>query len=59
MSERELDRAVLRVTQSPLNPLRWCLSLNCGHERWVTSKARPARRAARCNRCTDARSRDE
>lgn len=33
---------VRRVTQSPLNPLRWALDLECGHELWVTQKKRPA-----------------
>lgn len=32
---------VLRVTQSPMNPKRWCFDLACGHEKWVTASCRP------------------
>jgi len=42
---------VKRVTQSPLNPQRWCLELECGHDEWVTSKTRPKRAKAECSTC--------
>lgn len=34
-------RKLLRVTQSPLNPQRWVLDLECGHERRLTATRRP------------------
>lgn len=39
------------VKQSPMNPLRWCLQLDCGHDEWVTSNSRPARKTQRCSKC--------
>lgn len=39
------------VKVSPLNPLRWCLQLDCGHDTWVTAKRRPTRQTIRCPRC--------
>lgn len=39
---------VERAVQSPMNPLRWCLELECGHECWVTQKKRPTVRKAEC-----------
>lgn len=41
------------VKQSPLNALRWCLQLDCGHDQWVTAKSRPTRRTIRCSRCVE------
>jgi len=41
------------VKQGPLNPLRWCLQLDCGHDQWVTAKSRPTRQTIRCGRCAD------
>ena len=43
-----------RVTRSPLNPVRWALDLECGHEVWVTSQRKPARKIAPCEACTRA-----
>lgn len=46
------DQNVVSVKQSPLNALRWCLALSCGHETWITSKRRPTRKRAECpERC--------
>lgn len=45
---------VERVTQSPMNPLRWSLDLACGHEAWITSKSRPKRKHQVCERCSAA-----
>lgn len=47
-------RIVTDVFRSPMNPLRWLLTLSCGHETWVTSKARPSRREAACAYCPPA-----
>lgn len=47
-------RVVRRVTQSPMNPHRWLFDLECGHEEWVTSKTRPARKRAECGKCWQA-----
>lgn len=33
---------VLRVDQSPMNPVIWILELACGHDVTVTQKARPS-----------------
>lgn len=46
---------VVSVKQSPLNPLRWCLQLDCGHDVWITSKKKPLRVANPCERCKDER----
>jgi hypothetical protein len=46
-------QAVIRADRSPLNPKRWCLTLQCGHETWVTSNARPSRAHANCETCAD------
>lgn len=34
-------RAVAQVTQSPTSARRWLLTLDCGHEKWVTASRRP------------------
>ena len=44
-------KKVLKVTQSPMNPKRWCLDLECGHEQWVTSNKKPTRKTISCDRC--------
>ena len=43
--------AVVSATQSPMNALRWSLSLSCGHDVWVTSKSKPTRKLWLCARC--------
>ena len=59
-------KRVSRIVQSPMNPLRWCYELECGHDVWVTMKRRPqlnvirivdgetmiGRRMARCPQCS-------
>ena len=42
---------VTRVDQSPMNPQRWCLTLTCGHEVWITSRRRPKGMKAECQCC--------
>lgn len=42
---------VVRVTQSPMNAMRWCLELDCGHEAWCTSKRKPTRKIEPCETC--------
>jgi hypothetical protein len=44
-------RLVLRVDRSPMNALRWCCELECGHEVWITSKRRPSRSRMKCSKC--------
>lgn len=41
------------VKQSPLNPRRWCLQLDCGHDEWVTANRRPQRIEQRCSKCLE------
>lgn len=42
---------VQRVDQSPMNPKRWCLTLSCRHEVWVTANSKPKRMKAKCDVC--------
>jgi len=44
---------ILAVKQSPMNALRWCLQLDCGHDQWVTAKRRPTRVSIKCDRCAE------
>ncbi len=44
---------VERATKSPLNASRWCLSLSCGHEKWVTSKSKPKTQFVVCDPCSE------
>jgi hypothetical protein len=46
---------VRRVDQSPMNAKRWCLTLNCGHEVWVTASRRPSRMKQECTICPRVR----
>lgn len=41
------------VKQSPMNALRWCCQLDCGHDEWVTAKRRPTRKTIKCSKCAD------
>lgn len=43
---------VMRVDQSPMNPLNWCLELSCKHTMWVTSRKRPVRKSISCPKCS-------
>ena len=49
-----MKRSVRRVIQSPMNPLRWCLELDCGHDVYVTSKSRPKRKQVPCDKCAES-----
>jgi len=53
MMEHEdvVKRNVTRVDQSPMNRLRWLLTLACGHEVWITSRSRPRRAKSACPTC--------
>jgi hypothetical protein len=44
------NQRVTSVKQSPLNSRRWCLSLECGHEVWITAENKPRRKFAPCSR---------
>jgi len=44
-------RKVVKVTRSPMNPKRWSLDLECGHELWLTSDRKPSRKSALCPKC--------
>lgn len=44
-------RKVLSMKQSPLNGLQWNISLDCGHDVWITAKAKPQRKTLRCEKC--------
>lgn len=46
-------KAVKSAKVSPLNPLRWSLDLECGHEVWVTAKRKPTAKTADCGPCKD------
>ena len=48
-------RLILRITQSPMNPSRWALDLECGHEAWMTAKSRPTRKFYSCLECSPRR----
>lgn len=43
--------AIARIDSSPMNAARWVITLECGHEEWVTAKKRPARRRMKCTKC--------
>lgn len=42
---------VNRITQSPLNRVRWHVSLDCGYQYWLNSKRRPMALRAACAQC--------
>jgi hypothetical protein len=44
------SRRVVRADQSPMNEKRWCLTLACGCEVWVTSGFKPLSLWAKCER---------
>jgi hypothetical protein len=44
---------VVSAKQSPLNPTRWCCTLQCGHDMWVTSKRKPKAKLLDCQRCRE------
>lgn len=45
---------VVRVDPSPMNTQQWLLTLDCGHELWVTRHGRPTTKNAKCEKCKDA-----
>lgn len=51
MAEQRITRAVVRVTQSPMNSKRWCLELDCGHDVWVTASRKPKTCREPCVSC--------
>lgn len=53
MATKGVNRTVLRVDRSPMNEKRWSLTLSCGHEGWVTSGRRPAKKTAFCAVCVE------
>jgi len=55
VGEKPKMKHVWRVTRSPMNPLRWCLTLDCNHEEWITAKSRPVRQFMRCSKCSSQR----
>jgi len=44
---------VVSAKQSPLRPTRWCCTLQCGHDVWVTSKRKPRVKLLACERCRE------
>ena len=42
-------KIVKDAIQSSLNPRRWSVVMECGHETWVTARSRPKR--ATCKKC--------
>jgi hypothetical protein len=44
-----MKKTVIKATQSPNNPTRWSLDLECGHEMWVTAVKPPKK--AECHSC--------
>lgn len=47
----QFRRRVLTVHQSPMNPQRWLITLDCHHESWITAKRRPTRKMLICEAC--------
>jgi hypothetical protein len=43
------------VDRSPMNAKRWCLTLQCGHETWVSAVRKPKTKTAACSACARAR----
>ena len=52
--DTEIRSECVRVTQSPMNPKRWCLDLACHHESWVTAGRIPKKvgKRVKCQICT-------
>jgi hypothetical protein len=44
-------KRVVRIDPSPMNLTRWCLTLECGHEVWITCKGRPKNKKTSCEKC--------
>jgi hypothetical protein len=48
MPSDTLATRVIAVHQSPMNAQRWCLTLQCGHELWVTATRKPKTQTVKC-----------
>jgi hypothetical protein len=44
---------VKSVKKSASNDRMWCLSLDCGHDQWFTSKKKPIRKKIQCETCQE------
>lgn len=42
---------VRHVTPSPVNAFRWLLTLECGHDVWVTQRSKPTKASHFCTAC--------
>lgn len=42
---------VVSVKVSPLNPKQWNISLECGHDYWITAKSKPKKKQTNCSKC--------
>lgn len=50
-TDRRGHRRVVKITRSPSNGSRWCITLDCGHEHWITRLTRPRPKLAWCTTC--------
>lgn len=57
-AKKAAKRDVKVITRSPMNALRWCLQLSCGHDVWVTRKGPPKVQRLFCERCATAAASD-
>lgn len=48
-----MKRNVVNVRQSPMNPLRWLVTLDCGHDVWVTRKGKLQAKMVECPVCSE------
>ena len=52
-----VERRVVRIDRSPMNPKQWCYQLECGHEVWKTWTGKPLRhKILACEKCKNAAS---
>ena len=51
MKHKTTKRKVIRVDQSPMNPMRWLLTLSCGHDVWCTAFEKPTAKLLKCSKC--------
>lgn len=51
MSVMLVERRVVRIDRSPMNPKRWCFTLECGHEVWQSWTRKPKRTIMACDAC--------
>jgi hypothetical protein len=50
-----MKQRVVRIDQSPMNPVIWVLQLACGHDICVTQKRRPSRERTWTDKVTSER----